>query len=88
MVCFFFVGGLHILDKEQLLDTQDLKSKLIDYIYSLQLSNGGFVSSTLYSKLGEHSKYGQGHIVFTYSALNSLSILGALHKIDKELVLR
>ena len=81
------MGGLHILEKESLLDKNNVKDRIVEYILSLQLKNGGFTSSTLYSQFNGKSKYGQGHIVFTYSALNCLHILGAIDKIDKKIVL-
>lgn len=54
----------------------------------MHLRNGGFTCSTLYSKFPKESKYEQGHIVFNYSALNCLKILGALDKVDKDKVLK
>lgn len=51
---------------------EETKKKLTDYIYSLQLESGGFSCSQLYRNNG----YELPHIVFTYSALNCLKILG------------
>ena len=65
-----------------------MKDKLIEYIVSLQLKNGGFTCSSLYSGISLSTKFQQSHIVFTYSAVNSLKILGALDKVDKKLILK
>ena len=70
-----------------MLEEKELKEKLISYILSLQLPNGDFTCSTLYSKINDQSKYQKGHIVFAYSALNCLKILGALDRVDKKLIL-
>jgi len=51
------------------------------------LKNGGFAPSTLFSCLNSTSEYEQGHIVFTYSAVNCLAVLNALDKVDKNKVL-
>lgn len=65
-----------------------MKEKLINYILSLQLKNGGFTCSSLYAGINPSSKFHQSHIVFTYSAVNSLKILGAMDKLDKNLILK
>lgn len=88
MMLFFYIGGLHILEKEEYLEHNNMKEKLIEYVVSLQLKNGGFTCSSLYSGISLSPKFQQSHIVFTYSAVNSLKILGALDKVDKKLILK
>ena len=44
--------------------------------------------SSLYSGISLSTKFQQSHIVFTYFAVNSLKILGALDKVDKKLILK
>jgi geranylgeranyl transferase type-1 subunit beta len=65
-----------------------MREELVEYILSLQLRNGGFTSSVLYSKFPKESKYEENHIVFTFSALNSLKMLSAIDRVDKHTILK
>jgi prenyltransferase beta subunit len=70
MMLYFLLEGLDVLGLVDELPEKTRKD-LTDYIYALQLEDGGFTSSRLYRDNG----YGVPHIVFTYSAINCLKIL-------------
>lgn len=71
MVLYFILEALDVLGEVDRLEEATRKD-LKHYVYSLQLEGGGFTCSKLYQENG----YGLPHIVFTYSALNCLKILG------------
>lgn len=82
MLLYFIMESLDVLGK---LDHVEDKQQIIDYIYSLQLKNGGFTCSLLYKLLDNGSQYALPHIVFTYSAINCLLILGDdLKRVDRK----
>jgi geranylgeranyl transferase type-1 subunit beta len=73
MVLYFILEALDVLDKLQ--DINPQRKQLVNYVYSLQLERGGFICSSLY-RSDSKSNYSIPHIVFSYSAINCLKILG------------
>jgi prenyltransferase beta subunit len=81
MVLFFQLNGLEHIHKLSAIN--EIKEKVIEYVLALQLHNSSFTCSVLYAGFGRKSRHDEGHIVFTFSALNCLAILSALDKVDR-----
>jgi len=71
------------------------KTVIIEWIYSLQSDNGGFIggtflgtSSSTAESCSSHNIYNHGHIAMTYTALATLKTLGDdLQRVDRQAIL-
>ena len=79
MMLYFFTQGLAVLEKL----TDDDKKLIQNYVLSLEIPSGGWAPSSLYAHLPKGNQFHQPHIVFTYSAINILSLTGGLTSISK-----
>ena len=79
MMLYFFTQGLAVLDKLG----EDDKKLIENYVLSLEIPSGGWAPSSLYAHFPKNNQFHQPHIVFTYSAVNILTLTGGLQKINK-----
>lgn len=71
VLAHFAIGGLSVLDA---IDELTNREEIIEWVYSLQSSSGGFYGSDMMSNLPHD--VAQTHIASTFSALQSLLMLG------------
>ncbi len=74
MIMYFIIQGLASNDSLDRVDRQ----VIISYIKSLQLPEGGFAPSSLYTNYHINNEFNLPHIVFTYSG-NLRSIASCEH---------
>ena len=84
MMLYFFTQGLAVLGKL----TNNEQKIIQDYVISLEIPSGGWAPSSFYAHFTNETPFHLPHIVFTYSAVNILTLTGGLSRINKENCLR
>lgn len=84
MMLYFFTQGLAVLGKL----TPEEQQLIQDYVLSLEIPTGGWAPSSLYAHFTNDAPFHLPHIVFTYSAVNILTLSGGLSRINKANCLR